>query len=104
MSSLSGIENHLERCLDLEDHEILEYIESKQLDEELRKALLQRLGIVSEDEVPAFLKPSEVEKPTPANKKQHAVSTNTIFRRSEPTHILERLPSNQSTNQSRTPD
>ena len=72
MSSLSGIENHLEHCLDLEDDEILDYIESKQLGEELRKALLQRLGIVSEKEVPDFLKPSKVEKPTPVNKKQHA--------------------------------
>ena len=72
MSSLSGIENHLEHCLDLEDHEILEYIESKQLGEELKKALLQRLGIVSEEEVPAFLKPPKVEKPTPVNKMQHA--------------------------------
>ena len=72
MSSLSGIEIHLEHCLELDDDEIFEYIKSKQLNDVLHKALLQRLGIVSDDEMPDFLKKSKDKKPTPVNKKQHA--------------------------------
>jgi len=72
MSSLSGIEIHLEHCLELDDDEIFEYIKSKQLNDVLHKALLQRLGIVSDDEMPDFLKKSKDKKPTPVNKKKHA--------------------------------
>ena len=99
MSSLSGIENHLERCLDLEDHEILEYIESKQLDEELRKALLQRLGIVSEDEH-ALLKPSEVVKHAQQAARRY-LRTLSFDAPSQPSFWKAAV---KSVNQSRTPD
>jgi len=72
MSSFSGIEKHLEMCLDFDDEGIHKYIHENEITGELKHALLQRLGLSSGDEVPTFNPLPKMPTRTPFNKKQHA--------------------------------
>lgn len=72
MSSFSGIEKHLEMCLEFDDEGIHDYIRKNGITGELKLALLQRLGLSSGVGAPAFISLPKMPPKTLFNKKQHA--------------------------------